>query len=89
MSLRLYIIGTAFLFLMVLFLANTHKVVFHFFFLETQVSLASLIFVCTLLGMAISFIFMSISRSYKRVFKIADKLSQQKSEFSAKGKNPQ
>lgn len=84
MSLRLYIIGTAFLVLLLLFLVNTHKVTFHFFFIETQVSLSSVIFTSLLAGLGISMLFMSISRSYKRIFRIADRLQQQKNETTKK-----
>ena len=67
MSLRLNVLAITTILLVLLLLVNSQRVQFQFFFITTHVSLGGVMAFCIAIGVGLTFLFLSLGRSYKKL----------------------
>lgn len=67
MPVRLHALAFSAILLILLLLVNNHRVQFQFFFVNTHVPLGGLMAACIAIGVGLTFLFLSLGRSYKKL----------------------
>lgn len=77
MSIRLNVLAISAVVLILLLLLNGHKVQVQIFFVSASVSLGGVMAACIAIGAGLTFLFLSLGRSYKKLYaKIKRSVSQ-------------
>lgn len=67
MPVRLNVLALSAVLLILLLLVNSHRVPFQFYFVNTHVSLGGLMAACIAIGVGLTFLFLSLGRSYRKL----------------------
>lgn len=67
MPVRLNVLALSAVLLILLLLVNNHRVQFQFYFVSTHVPLGGLMAACIAIGVGLTFLFLSLGRSYRKL----------------------